>query len=154
MKQAAELLRIPHRGEPISSVETTRVGNPTERDKQVINDLFSRLSAIFPAWRHAFDGDEAIREAKRAWLSALIRNGVTTPELIQQGLVQAERQTTPFLPSVGQFIAWCKGDGDEKSVCSPVLGIEYTRPEKPNSREDRLSMISRFGPSLRDALRS
>lgn len=92
-----------------------------------------------------------MRDAKRAWLAALVRNGVTTPELLDRGIAQAERETTPFLPSAGQFIDWCKGGGE---VCNPMLSIEYQRPEKPNSREERLSMISRFGPSLRDALRS
>lgn len=132
-----------------SSAATTQAGEPTNADKQIINDLFARLQGIFPAWRSAFDGEEGVRDAKRAWLAALVRHGVTTPELLNRGIAQAEKQTTPFLPSTGQFIDWCKG-GNE--ACNPVLGLEYKRPAKPTSREERLAMVSRFGAGLRDAL--
>ncbi|MEH8029356.1 replication protein P [Gallibacterium anatis] len=75
-----------------------------------VDRLFARLKAIFPAWQAAFDGEEGYQEAKRLWLEALVNNGVTTAAQFKCGIAQAERESTPFFPSVGQFIAWCKAE--------------------------------------------
>lgn len=86
---------------------------PTDRDKLVVNWLFDQLSAIFPAWRSAYDGDDGVRAAKRQWLYALVDAGVTSREQIDHGLRKARRHGKPFLPSTGEFIAWCRPDADE-----------------------------------------
>ncbi|MFU2137858.1 replication protein P [Gallibacterium anatis] len=75
-----------------------------------VDRLFVRLKAIFPAWQAAFDGEEGYQEAKRLWLEALVNNGVTTAAQFKRGIAQAERESNPFFPSVGQFIAWCKAE--------------------------------------------
>lgn len=75
-----------------------------------VDRLFARLKAIFPAWQAAFDGEEGYQEAKRLWLEALVNNGVTTAAQFKCGIAQAERSGSPFFPSAGQFIAWCKTD--------------------------------------------
>ena len=75
-----------------------------------VDRLFARLKAIFPAWQAAFDGEEGYQEAKRLWLEALVNNGVTTAAQFKRGIAQAERESNPFFPSVGQFIAWCKAE--------------------------------------------
>lgn len=90
------------------SEETTSTGNITDADRQIVNTVFSKLAAIFPAWKQAFDGPEGIREAKRTWLEAFMENEINTLEQINRGLVEAKKSTNPFLPSVGQFIEWCR----------------------------------------------
>ena len=74
-----------------------------------VDRLFERLKLTFPAWRQAFSSDEEFNEAKRLWLEALVRNNVLTAEQFKQGIAKAEQMESPFLPSVGQFIGWCKG---------------------------------------------
>ncbi|OZN49387.1 replication protein P [Gallibacterium anatis] len=75
-----------------------------------VDRLFVRLKAVFPAWQAAFDGEEGYQEAKRLWLEALVNNGITTAAQFKRGIAQAERESNPFFPSVGQFIAWCKAE--------------------------------------------
>lgn len=73
-----------------------------------VDRLFTRLKAIFPAWKSAFVTENDYNEAKLIWLEALVNNGITTAEQFKQGIAQAEKSATPFFPSVGQFIEWCK----------------------------------------------
>ncbi len=89
---------------------TTRNGEPTARDKELVNHLFDGLAAIFPAWKAAFNGPESVRTAKRVWLMAFRDAGINSFDQVRQGLLRASREGKPFLPSVGQFIAWCYPD--------------------------------------------
>jgi hypothetical protein len=41
-------------------------------------------------------------------LKGLIENGVTTDYQIESGFTKARAHNSPFLPSIGQFIGWCK----------------------------------------------
>ena len=77
-------------------------------DRDFVNQLFRGLQAIFPAWRQAFDSDEAVAEAKRQWTIGLIEAGLTSADAIKAGLSRARRSKNPFIPSVGQFIGWCQ----------------------------------------------
>ena len=72
-----------------------------------INWLFEELAGTFPAWKSAFDSQQSITTAKRIWFEALSENKIKRSD-IEQGLRMARKSTNPFLPSVGQFIAWCK----------------------------------------------
>lgn len=74
---------------------------------QFINWLFDELAGTFPAWKSAFDSQQAITTAKRIWFEALSENKIKRSE-IQTGLKQARKSTNPFLPSVGQFLEWCR----------------------------------------------
>lgn len=96
------------------------VANKQEIPPQVakfVDRLFTRLKAIFPAWQAAFDGEEGYQEAKHLWLEALVNNGITTADQFKRGIAQAERDSSPFFPSVGKFIQWCKQD------CYEALGL-------------------------------
>lgn len=72
-----------------------------------INWLFEELAGTFPAWKSAFESQQDITTAKRIWFEALSENKIKRSE-ITQGLRIARKSTNPFLPSVGQFIEWCK----------------------------------------------
>lgn len=77
-------------------------------DRDFVNQLFRGLQAIFPAWRQAFDSDEAVAEAKRQWTMGLVEAGLTSSDVIRAGLSRARRSKNPFIPSIGQFIDWCQ----------------------------------------------
>jgi hypothetical protein len=110
---------------------------PTDQDKALINHLFKRLEAIFPAWKQAFANPESIREAKRVWFDALIDNKINTPEQIARGLKEAVKQTSPFLPSVGQFIEWCKEPVKDPSH-EPFLLEDKGEPATPERVQEML----------------
>lgn len=82
---------------------------PVERVAQVINGVFTQLTATFPA-AVANRSQEDMNELRRQWVLAFRENGITTMEQVAAGMRVARRQEKPFLPSPGQFIAWCKSE--------------------------------------------
>ncbi len=79
---------------------------------QIINGVFSQLLATFPASLANRDQNE-LNEIRRQWVLAFWENGITTMEQVNAGMRVARRQNRPFLPSPGQFVAWCR---EEASV--------------------------------------
>ncbi|EFI2133351.1 replication protein P, partial [Escherichia coli] len=74
---------------------------------QIINGVFSQLLATFPASLANRDQNE-LNEIRRQWVLAFRENGITTMEQVNAGMRVARRQNRPFLPSPGQFVAWCR----------------------------------------------
>lgn len=79
-----------------------------EQTAEIFNTLFSALRAAFPASLHSFSDQAEFNELRRQWALAFHENGVTTMEQVNAGLRVARRQERAFLPSPGQFIAWCR----------------------------------------------
>jgi hypothetical protein len=73
----------------------------------VIDDLFDRLKAIYPAHRQAWPTDREFNAAKREWLAEFMRAGIRQIEQIQHGLRMAAQDRGAFVPAVGVFVAWC-----------------------------------------------
>ena len=75
----------------------------------LVDALFSNLKQVFPAsvstaWRNP--NDEAA--AKRQWVAAFAENGIHNKQQLSAGMKLARASGSPFLPSSGQFIGWCK----------------------------------------------
>ncbi|PJZ07336.1 DNA replication protein [Pantoea rodasii] len=97
--------------------------------EKMMNEFFDGLKQVFPAsvstaWRTP--NDEAA--AKRQWIAAFAENGITSKTQLAAGMRQARASGSPFLPSPGQFITWCKqssfsaaGLPDEDSLYSLVM---------------------------------
>ena len=79
----------------------------TQQVVQIINGLFLQLAAAFPA-SLVNRSQEEVNEIRRQWVLAFRENGITTMEQVAAGMRAARRQEKPFLPSPGQFVAWCK----------------------------------------------
>lgn len=78
-----------------------------EQVAKVINNVFSQLMAAFPATT-ANCSQAEMNEIRRQWVLAFRENGITTMEQVAAGMRIARRQERPFLPSPGQFVAWCR----------------------------------------------
>lgn len=77
--------------------------------ERLVDALFSNLKQVFPAsvstaWKRP--EDEAA--AKRQWIAAFAENGIQSKQQLSAGMKQARASSSPFLPSPGQFIEWCK----------------------------------------------
>ncbi|HBN5582653.1 TPA: phage replication protein [Citrobacter freundii] len=81
---------------------------PVEQVAQVFNGLFNQLRAAFPASMANFRTQEDLNEFRRQWLLAFQENGIHSMAQVDAGMRIARRQERPFLPSPGQFVAWCK----------------------------------------------
>lgn len=91
---------------------------------QIINGVFSQLLATFPASLANRDQNE-LNEIRRQWVMAFRENGITTMEQVNAGMRVARRQERPFLPSPGQFVAWCKQSGGALGITVDQVITEY-----------------------------
>lgn len=101
-----------------------------EQTAEIFNALFSALRAAFPASVHSFNDQDAFNELRRQWLLAFRENGITTMEQVNAGLRVARRQERPFLPSPGQFIAWCREGRSVLGINAADVMAEYWKWQK------------------------
>ncbi|WP_351122623.1 replication protein P [Shewanella sp. T24-MNA-CIBAN-0130] len=73
----------------------------------IVNEVFKHLIAAKPAYKQAFKSQAEFESFKQAWTKAFASHGIVTSEQINQGIAQAQKDTSPFFPSIGQFIEWC-----------------------------------------------
>ncbi|HEM8087086.1 TPA: phage replication protein [Klebsiella aerogenes] len=95
-----------------------------EQVAQVINSVFRQLLAAFPATTANRDQTE-MNEIRRQWVLAFRENGITTMEQVAAGMRVARRQERPFLPSPGQFVAWCKQSGGALGITVDQVIADY-----------------------------
>lgn len=77
--------------------------------ERLVDALFTNLKQVFPAsvstaWKNP--NDEAA--AKRQWIAAFAENGIHSKQQLSAAMKHARASGSPFLPSPGQFIEWCK----------------------------------------------
>ncbi|SUB63224.1 Replication protein P [Plesiomonas shigelloides] len=80
---------------------------PLQHVMQIVNGVFSKLGAMFPASLSNRSQSE-LDEIRRQWVLAFRENGITSKHQVLVGLRVARQQERPFFPSPGQFIAWCR----------------------------------------------
>lgn len=71
------------------------------------NDFFRKLKICCPSWRSQLKTNKEHAMFKQQWITAFAENGVDDPRKLEIGLAVARRETSSWLPSSGQFIAWC-----------------------------------------------
>lgn len=109
--------------------------------------MFRSLKAIFPAWATAIKDPEIEAQARKEWLKGLIENGIASDQQINAGLAKARAHNSPFLPSIGQFVDWCKTAAQDnaglpsESEALSALTQEIGRPSE-------LRQWSRYHPSV------
>ena len=72
-----------------------------------INELMTALAGMFPAWKQAVSTKLEADAVRQQWYTALTENNIT-PDELRAGLERARRESTPWLPSCGQFLSWCR----------------------------------------------
>lgn len=90
----------------------------------VINDVFGQLLAAFPAATANREQSE-MDEIRRQWVLAFMENGITSMAQVDAGMRVARKQVRPFLPSPGQFVAWCKQSGGALGITVDQVIAEY-----------------------------
>ncbi|WP_080070725.1 replication protein P [Salmonella enterica] len=99
--------------------------------ERLVDALFMQLKQIFPAATQTnlrSDTDE--RVAKQQWIAAFSENGIRTRKQLSAGMQKARSSQSPFWPSPGQFISWCReGSGALGVSVDDIMG-EYWRWRK------------------------
>ncbi|MCG3743112.1 hypothetical protein EXA18_06365 [Vibrio cincinnatiensis] len=130
--------------EPAASVPTSAV--------VLVNNLFAELQVIFPAWRLAFPTQAALDNAKRTWTLALFENGIHHGTQIKAGLRKARASGSPHMPSVGQFMSWCRPSAEDLGLPSieqafAMIGImrySDTRQKMPDVVQAAFNQIQHW----------
>lgn len=94
-----------------------------EQTREVINNIFKRFSTIFPAFYATFKDQERLNATKRDWLQAFMIAKFHKLEQIELGIQKCLLSGRDFLPSIGEFIAWCTLTNDDMGV--PPLDVAY-----------------------------
>lgn len=77
--------------------------------EKLVDALFRQLKQVFPAASQTNLRSEADESAaKKQWIAAFAENGIRSREQLSAGMKHARASESPFWPSPGQFIAWCK----------------------------------------------
>lgn len=100
-----------------------------EHVAQIINGVFTQLLAAFPAAMAGRDQAE-MNEIRRQWVMAFRENGITTMDQVAAGMRVARRQAKPFLPSPGQFVAWCKEEARAFGITADDVMTEFWKWRK------------------------
>lgn len=89
------------------------------------NRCASGVRAAFPASMANFRTQDDLNEFRRQWLLAFQENGIHSMAQVDAGMRIARRQERPFLPSPGQFVAWCKQSGGALGINVDQVIAEY-----------------------------
>ncbi|ELY3422281.1 DNA replication protein [Cronobacter sakazakii] len=93
----------------------------TTEAERLVDALFRQLKQVFPASAATnlrTEADEAA--AKQQWILAFAENGITKREQLAAGMKRARASLSPFWPSPGEFIQWCReGEFEQAGLPSP-----------------------------------
>ena len=77
--------------------------------KLFVDRLFLHFESIYATtFKSTYPNDEKINASKAEFVKGFYENGICSVDLIKRGLKEARASQSPFIPSVGQFIGWCK----------------------------------------------
>lgn len=108
--------------------------------KNIINQVFSQLSIIFPAWKHNWKSDDPtnpdkiLNLAKMEWTKAFNENDINTLEQIKYGFAKARKSESDFLPSCGKFIGWCTPSPEDMGYPSEHTALMDCLSHKRNKQ--------------------
>lgn len=108
MKHVAEITETLDPQQALAQIPVAQPIKVDQKTAEIVNTVFDKLQGIFPAWRQAWADDVALYNAKREWIAGFIQGGISSDAQLAFGFQQARKSTVPFLPNVGQFVAWCK----------------------------------------------
>lgn len=86
---------------PIQWLEPTRSG------KSLMDVLLERFTVMYPSSQTFFITPQRIQVWMQVWAEDFEKHGIT-PEDIKRGLEECNKENDKFMPSLPQFIHWCK----------------------------------------------
>lgn len=99
--------------------------------EKLVDMLFENLMQVFPASTQTnLRTDTDIRVAKQQWIAAFAESGITSREQLSAGMQKARSSQSPFWPSPGQFISWCREGSGALGVSVDDIMSEYWRWRK------------------------
>ncbi|EED7447157.1 replication protein [Salmonella enterica subsp. diarizonae] len=102
--------------------------------ERLVDALFKQLKQLFPAAVVTnLKTPEQEVAAKQQWIAAFAEGGIRTREQVSAGMRHARASESPFWPSPGQFIKWCKDSKMVLGVSIEDVMVEFHRYAKEKS---------------------
>lgn len=111
------------------------------------NELINQFSGIWPSLRATMRPEDIV-QYQGQMIKALTETGLNTPEAIQQGFRKARTEGGQYLPSVPEFVRWCK---PEKAITRPEHKLLICENPDPATDEER-ELAHKILKDLRDSL--
>ena len=96
----------------------------TEQTIAFVNRVMKTILANSPAWSVSLKGTDSINDYRQQLVKAFLENSIAQMKQVELGLQRIRKEPTNFLPSVGQFIAWCKPTAE--AIGCPDVNDAYT----------------------------
>lgn len=97
--------------------------------ENLVDSLFRQLKQIFPAAINTnlrTEADEST--AKKQWIAAFAEGGIRTRDQLSAGMQYARSSESPFWPSPGQFVSWCRLGAQKQAglpSCDELVALLY-----------------------------
>ena len=102
-------------------------------------ELIKQFAGIWPSLRATMKPDD-IFEYQVQMIKALTENRLNTLECVQQGFRKARTEGGQYLPSVPEFVRWCKPE--RKEQCHNLLPRLEKTESTPEQRAEFLLNIN------------
>lgn len=96
----------------LSEIPTLQTNSQQPSVEEIVNALFDKLTASSPILL-ATD-ERRLSVLKKQWILGFVENGIRTVEQVQDGMKFARKKEDSYLPSIGEFIGYCKQGQLEK----------------------------------------
>lgn len=109
-----------------------------EKIIELVNKIFDTLLAIYPSFRYQLTAEQ-LSETKRQWVRAFFENKIWNVDQVKEGLKQARLSESGFMPTVGQFMQWCKSRQHPDLPTPEELFCRYKRYLREFNKFDDIS---------------
>lgn len=90
----------------LSEIPALQTNSQQPSVEEIVNALFDKLTASSPILL-ATD-ERRLSVLKKQWILGFVENGIRTVEQVQDGMKFARKKEDSYLPSIGEFIGYCK----------------------------------------------
>ena len=89
----------------VATKQQINTGRVPDQARHMIDKIFENLTASCPILLTI--SGEQLEILKQQWILSFAENGVKTFDQVKRGMAAARAKTNGYLPSVGEFVAWC-----------------------------------------------
>ena len=89
----------------VATKQQINTGRVPDQARRMIDKIFENLTASCPILLTI--SGEQLEILKQQWILSFAENGVKTFDQVKRGMAAARAKTNGYLPSVGEFVAWC-----------------------------------------------
>lgn len=105
----------------VSTIKNNAQNAEKKINNKIVEDIFSRLKAIYPNFFYSILSQEELIEMKKQWMLALIEGQISSWSELNFGIKKARESKERFPPPVGQFVFWCKSGYLDELICKADL---------------------------------